>query len=784
MTVVGITYLNGNVILGNAATDQVTFYGRVNTSVLPLTDATYNLGGASNNWANLYLSGTGYIPTLSTTTGTIGTLTSTTSTIGTLTVSGNAGVTGNLTVTGNTTLNGNTTVGNATTDTVTVTAEVASNLTPSTDDVRDLGSSTKQWRNLYIDGTAEVDNLNADVATLGNATITGSAVLGSAVDINGGTIDGTPIGSNSTSSGAFTTVSASSGFTGALTGNVTGDVTGNLTGNVTGNVTGNITGNIVGNVTGNVTASSGTSTFNDVTINGTLNMDAGTAATITNLTNPTNAQDAATKSYVDTSITNLIGGAPTALDTLNELAAALNDDANAYTTLDNKINTKLSKAGDTMTGTLNMGANTVTSTSTPSANSDLTNKLYVDTQRDTRVAKAGDTMSGALDMGSNLINNVATPVSNADAATKAYVDTVAGSATAAAASATSAASSATSASNSATAAAASAAAALVSENNAASSESAAATSETNAATSETNAASSASAASGSATAAANSASAASTSETNAANSASAASTSATNAASSASAASGSATAAASSATQAAASAAQAASTYDSFDDRYLGSKSSDPSTDNDGDALVAGALYFNTTSGKMRAYDGTNWIDASAAVESVFAVYNYTATSGQTTFSGSDDNANTLSYTAPNLFVTLNGIMLESGTDYTATSGTSIVLASGAALNDELNIYAIRSFSVADTVSASSGGTFSSSITVVGTVTATSYSGDGSSLTGIDAGAKEGIFWENSQAVAANYTITSGKNAGTFGPITINSGVSVTVPSGSVWSII
>jgi len=736
-TVVGTAYLNGDVILGNAATDNVTFYGRVNTSVLPITDATYNLGAAANRWANLYLSGTGTIPVLSTTTGTIGTLTSTTATIGTLgvtgnqTVGGNQSVTGtssvtshqtvggNLTVTGGTTLNGNTTVGNATSDTVTVNAEVASNLTPSTDDVRDLGSSTKQWRNLYIDGTANIDNLAADVATLGNATVTGSASLGSAVDINGGTIDGTPIGSNSTSSGAFTTVSASSGFTGNVTGNVTGDVTGNLTGNVTGNVTGNITGNIVGNVTGNVTASSGTSTFNDVTINGTLNMDAGTTATITNLTNPTNAQDAATKSYVDTSITNLIGGAPTALDTLNELAAALNDDANAYTTLDNKINTKVSKAGDTMTGTLSMGANKVTSTATPSATSDLTNKSYVDTQRDTRVAKSGDTMSGVLNMGSNLVSNVATPVSNTDAATKAYVDTVAGSATAAAASATSAANSATSASNSATAAAASAAAALVSENNAASSESAAATSETNAATSETNAASSASAASGSATAAANSASAAATSETNAANSASAASTSATNASNSATSAAGSATSAATSASQAAASAAQAASTYDSFDDRYLGSKASDPATDNDGNALVAGTLYFNTTDGKMRAYDGTNWIDASAAVESVFTIFKYTATAGQTTFTGNDDGGVSLAYVAPNLFVTINGIMLEIGTDYTATDGSSVVLTSGANVADEVNIYAIRSFSVADTVSAANGGTFYGNVTHSGNLTST-----------------------------------------------------------------
>lgn len=52
------------------------------------------------------------------------------------------------------------------------------------------------------------------------------------------------------------------------------------------------------------------------------------------------------------------------------------------------------------------------------------------------------------------------------------------------------------------------------------------------------------------------------------------------------------------------------------------------------------------------------------------------------------------------------------------------------------------------------------------------------------ASAAEGIFWENNQTVTADYTVTAGKNAGTFGPITINSGVTVTVPSNSTWTIV
>lgn len=46
------------------------------------------------------------------------------------------------------------------------------------------------------------------------------------------------------------------------------------------------------------------------------------------------------------------------------------------------------------------------------------------------------------------------------------------------------------------------------------------------------------------------------------------------------------------------------------------------------------------------------------------------------------------------------------------------------------------------------------------------------------------VFYENGQTVTGSYTITSGKNAGTFGPVTINSGVTVTVPSGSTWTLV
>jgi len=86
--------------------------------------------------------------------------------------------------------------------------------------------------------------------------------------------------------------------------------------------------------------------------------------------------------------------------------------------------------------------------------------------------------------------------------------------------------------------------------------------------------------------------------------------------------------------------------------------------------------------------------------------------------------------------------------------------------------------------------TSATGVTVDGTVVATSFSGDGSSLSNLPAGAPVGgastntVFFENDTAVAVNYQVTSGKNAMSAGPIAINAGIAVTVPSGSSWTIV
>jgi len=575
-TVTGNATVNGSTTIGDANTDTVSVNARLNTNLVPETTGFRDLGTSSLEFKDLFLDGTAHVDTLD--------VDENAAVAGNLTVGNNTTVTGNTTVNGVSTFNGNTVIGNASSDTVTVTAQVNSNIVPSTDGSRDLGTSSLEFRDLFLDGTAHIDTLDVDenatiTGTLGvtnNTTLTGTLTTGAitgtsatfssnvgvtgtstlatvdiasgaidgttigatshttgkfttlettnqatlaTVNVDGGTIDGTTVGATTASSGAFTTLASSSG--------ITGNVTGNLTGNVTGNVTGNTTGNVTGDVTGNVTANTGASTFNNVTVNGTLDV---TGTTIANVTDPVNAQDAATKAFVESQISGLVDSAPDSLNTLNELAAALADDADAFNTLNTAIGTKLPKSGGTMAGAIAMGTSKITGVGDPTAAQDVSTKNYSDTQDALKVTKSGDSMSGNLAMGSNNITGVATPTANDHVTNKSYVDSILGSSTAAAASATTA-----------------------------------------------------------------------------TTQAGLAATSATNAA-------GSATTALNWATS-------AASSLDSFQDIYLGTATSNPTTDLDGDALQTGAIYYNTTSGseQLYLYDGSNWQQAAFTLSQALA---------------------------------------------------------------------------------------------------------------------------------------------------------------------
>ena len=507
------------------------------------------------------------------------------------------------------------------------------------------------------------------------------------------------------------------------------------------------------------------------------------------------------------------------------------------------------------------------------------------------------------------------------------------------------------------------------ETNAGVSETAAASSATAAATSETNAGASETASSGSATASATSATNSATSASEAAASASAASTSETNASTSETNAATSETNAATSATESetAKTAAEAAkdaalAALDSFDDRYLGAKASDPTLDNDGNALVAGALYYNTTSDVMKVYEGSVWVAAyaslagallttnnlsdlasattartnlglgttnsptfggldviggtnttiravigggdqallvvngdrdndgdagpedsaillatdgvySSSVNSGFGNYGYrigTINSGGVTGlkfteakAGVDiermridtngnvgisktnpatalDVAGTVTATAyagdgsaltgvvrPNDSPTFTGLTttsdvlfgdniaalfgatndLQISADSFATriratppldiSSSAIITLGGSSapapamiVDPAVGTLFLDSLGSPVAIIPNSGLAIQSNVDldVTGTVTATSYAGDGSNLTGIAAGAAGGgsdeIFYENGQNVTTNYTITNGKNAMSAGPITIDSGVTVTVGAGETWTVV
>jgi hypothetical protein len=92
---------------------------------------------------------------------------------------------------------------------------------------------------------------------------------------------------------------------------------------------------------------------------------------ITSLGTPTDTADASTKGYVDTAISNLIGGAPATLDTLDEIAAALADTANFSDTV-------VLKTGSTMSGQLNMGSQKIVNMAEPTTSHDAATKYYVD----------------------------------------------------------------------------------------------------------------------------------------------------------------------------------------------------------------------------------------------------------------------------------------------------------------------------------------------------------------------------------------------------------------------
>ena len=138
--------------------------------------------------------------------------------------------------------------------------------------------------------------------------------------------------------------------------------------------------------------------------------------------------------------------------------------------------------------------------------------------------------------------------------------------------------------------------------------------------------------------------------------------------------------------------------------------------------------------------------------------YVYQATAGQTSFSGSDESSLTLSY-SDSLYMDVyqNGVLLKAGTDYTATTGTSVILVQAASLNDVVEMVVYDSFTIADSYTKSEADT------------RYPFKGNNS------------IIRLNGQSITADITIDSDENGVSAGPITQDN---ATVTVNGYWSIV
>ena len=250
------TFRGGTVRLGDSASDDIYVGGEFKSNLVPDDDDTYDLGTSSQEWRNIYIDGTANLDTVAAGTASVADLTDnrvviagssgeleddsnltfdgTTFTVGGIsTVTGNTHFTkqlnvsgistfignidadGNIDVAGNTVLNGDVDLGNATGDTITATGRFDSDIVPSTDGARDLGASGLEFKDLYIDGTANIDALSADTAAIGDLTSGRVVLAGTSGELE--------------DSGNLTFDGSTLAITGALTVSSNATITGNLT---------------------------------------------------------------------------------------------------------------------------------------------------------------------------------------------------------------------------------------------------------------------------------------------------------------------------------------------------------------------------------------------------------------------------------------------------------------------------------------------------------------------------------------------------------------------------
>jgi hypothetical protein len=290
-----------NKVLIDSTNDHIEFYVDVSSSAVqqaymadgvfaPVTDSDVDLGTSSLYFKNAY--------------------------IDTVTTTGNVTVGGTLTVTGAATIAGNLTFGDAASDTVAFSADVASHLLPSADNTYDIGASGSEWKDLYIDGVANIDSLVADTADINGGTVDGAIIGGaSAAAITGTAITGTSfvIGSANIAEAELETIDGITAGTVAASKAVVVDANKDIgtfrnvtidgtfsDGNYTFDTSGNVSG--LGTIGSGAITSSGTVTFgsiSDGTITATAFVDEDNMSSDSATLIPTQQS---VKAYVDSQI--------------------------------------------------------------------------------------------------------------------------------------------------------------------------------------------------------------------------------------------------------------------------------------------------------------------------------------------------------------------------------------------------------------------------------------------------------------------------------------------------
>jgi hypothetical protein len=308
----------------------------------------------------------------------------------------------------------------------------------------DLGASGAKWRDLYLSaGSLFVDGqkvLQSDSGTIllsasvdqgltVKTTGTGQSTVQSAAGVNL-TATGSADITLTTASGqleinADTIINAGKSITSSNASAIAFGSALSVSGTVTGTT---FIGAVTGAVTGTVTsiANHDTADLSEGTNLYYTNSRADARITAALIDEDNMASDSATrlpsqqsvKSYVDTKVAAVVDSAPAALDTLNELAASLGDDANFATTVSNNIGTKLALAGGTMSGDINLGGNDITNGGTfnGTATAVASNSVTLSTHTTGNYVQQGATSGSGISGSVNSEGGTFTVASNATAA--------------------------------------------------------------------------------------------------------------------------------------------------------------------------------------------------------------------------------------------------------------------------------------------------------------------------------------------------------------------------------